>query len=179
MLMSDYEDLASSLTKATVFQGLSKDEIFALLVAMRPRLVMGLPPKPPTGEPHRCFWLVAKTIPERPEIKGRFAYGMQPHGEIGMMMGEILVFSRKEEFVKPTPLSIKPRLPQISWDLILLEFTPEMITGFYSEEISLIQGKMIRNLLGMLAQKVVDVRRELYLERSGYDIYADSNIISK
>jgi hypothetical protein len=175
--MRDYSEYVSSLRGTVLFVGMSDEEIAVVLNAMQPPVVSGPPSRPADGSPHRAFRIVARTDPYRKPCPGRFAYGMQGHGEPGMLMGEILVLSRKEEFMKPTPLEIKPKLPSISWQMEMLELTPEMITRFYGAKVAAAQGKMLRNFLGMLAQKVVDVRRELFLERSGYDIYAPENLL--
>ncbi len=166
-----------TLRGTVLFVDMSDDEIVTVLNAMQPPVVFGPPSRPADGSPHKAFWIVARTNPPHEPHPGKFAYGTQEHGEPGMVMGEILVLSRKEEFMKPTPLGIKPMLPKVSWEMEMLELTPAMITQFYGAEVAPAQGKMIRNLLGMLAQKVVDVRRDLYLERSGYDIYAPENLL--
>ena len=59
--------------------------------------------------------------------------------------------------------------------MLTLEFTPEMLETTCDGETALAMAKVRRNLMGMLAQKVVDVRRDLYLERSGFDMYGDEN----
>jgi hypothetical protein len=46
------------------------------------------------------------------------------------------------------------------FDLYMLRMSGEMLTRFYGEQYAQAQGKMLRNFLGILAQKVTDVRKE-------------------
>lgn len=175
--MTDYADYLPELRKTTLFRDMDDDEIISLLKAMQPAIKSGKLQPPANGSPHTCFRMVLRTQPPREIPPRRFKYDGQPFGVPGMLIGEVLVFSCKEEFIKPTPLNIKPALPAVDFEMETLEFTPEMLTKFYDASVSAAQGKMLRNLLGMQAQKVVDIHRDLYLERSGYDIYADENLV--
>ena len=46
------------------------------------------------------------------------------------------------------------------FDLYMLRMSGEMVTRFYGEQYSEVQAIMLRNFLGILAQKVTDVRKE-------------------
>jgi ribosomal protein L10 len=52
----------------------------------------------------------------------------------------------------------------------MLEASGEMLVKFYNEKVAQAQGVMLRNFLGLLTQKVTDVRQEIFLLRDGIDI---------
>lgn len=170
-----YAEYLPELRGMTLFKGMSDTEILLALESMRPPVCEG-PLKPPEdGSPHKAFRMVLRTDPPNAASPRRFAYDGQKRGEPGMLMGEVLVLSRKELYLKPTPLSVKPQFPPFEGSMLTLEFTPEMLETACDGKASLAMAKVRRNLMGMLAQKVVDVRRDLYLERSGFDMYGDEN----
>lgn len=171
--MPDYERYASNLVGTALFQGMDCEEIRALLEAMAPPVHDGR--ANPDDGPIRSFQLVASCSPSRGRQTRMFPYSSDGFCEVGMIMGEIPALSLKDDYLKRTPLSVKKPQPSFDWNIECLDLTPEMICADYGPKISPTQLKMIRNLMGMLAQKVVDVRRELYLERSGWDMYAPEN----
>lgn len=176
-MASPYAEYLPELRQATLFRDIDDEGIIALLDALKPSICDG-PLKPPAdGSPHKAFRMVLRTDPPKKAAPRRFPYEMQERCEPGMLMGEVLVLTRKEEFIKPTPLSIKPPLPKRPGKMKTLEFTPAMLIASCQGKAAEAQRIMLRNMMGMLAQKVVDVRRDLYLERSGYDIYAPNNMV--
>lgn len=177
METNEYSQYLSSLREATLFRDMEDDEILDLLSAMNPTIVHGRPTGPGSSGIHESFRMVIRSDTKPHAAPRRFKYDFPAFGEPGAMMGEILVLSEKERYLKPTPLSVKPELPPFEGDLLCLELTAEMLTSFYGEGLACAQGKMLRNFMGMLAQKVVDTRRKLTLERTGFDMYAPENFI--
>lgn len=175
--MGPYAECLPELRGTTLFKSMSDVEILLALETMRPPVCEG-PLRPPAdGSPHKAFRMVLRTDPPKAASSRRFAYDGQKRGEPGMLMGEVLVLSKKELYLKPTPLSVKPPFPPFEGSMLTLEFTPEMLETVCDGEAALAMAKVRRNLMGMLAQKVVDVRRDLYLERSGFDMYGDANLL--
>ncbi len=90
-------------------------------------------------------------------------YNMPKPTEPGMMMGEIPCLS---EMLKSRAPKMKMKGPphggpkNEEFDLYLLRMSGEMVTRFYGEQYTEAQGIMLRNFLGILAQKVTDMRRE-------------------
>ena len=64
--------------------------------------------------------------------------------------------NRRQAGKKRSPL--KP----LSFDVDLLELSGEMMMKYYGPEVAEAQGIMLRNFLGILAQKVCDVREEKF-----------------
>lgn len=179
LLARPYAEFLPELRGATLFKDMTDLEILAALDAMSPPVCDG-PLRPPAdGAPHGAFRMVLRTDPPKQASPRRFAYDGQRRGEPGMLMGEVLVLSRKELYMRPTPLSAKPPLPPLEGSMLTLEFTPEMLEAPCSGDAARAMSKVRRNMMGLLAQKVVDVRRELYLERSGYDMYAPENLFER
>ena len=179
--MGIYEGYLAELRSSTLFQDMTEAEILLVLEAMRPPIKRGVPQpeKDRNGNPQiTAFRVVLRSTPAKPLAPRYFKYDMPKFGEPGMMMAEIPALSCIKDYVKSQgrPKGLPPRPKHDGIELETLEFTPEMITGFYSAESAPAQGKMLRNLLGILSQKVCDVRRELFLLRDGYDQYAGLGI---
>ena len=174
--MPDYARYADSLVGTPLFQGMDANEIRVLLEAMAPPVRFGRA-DPDEGDGRiRNFQLVVACDPPREPRKRMFPYSGAGFGEPGMIMGEIPALSLKDDYLKRTPLEVKRPLPPLDWDIECLDLTPEMVCAdLGSPEAATAQRKFQRNLLGVLAQKVVNVRRELYLERSGWDMFASEN----
>jgi hypothetical protein len=97
---------------------------------------------------------------------------MPKFGEPGMMMGEIPSLSQIFKVLpRPTKMPFKGHQKPPALDLDTLEVSGEMMTKFYNERVAPAQSVMLRNFLGILAQKVTDVRQELFLLRDGIDLY--------
>jgi hypothetical protein len=88
------------------------------------------------------------------------------------MMAEIPALSRFMEYL-PQPLKkpFGPGKKELEFDLECLQCSGEMMVKFYDQKTTAAQSIMLRNFLGILAQKVMDVRHELFLSRDGVDIY--------
>lgn len=74
----------------------------------------------------------------------------------------ILADDTKDEKGETPKRKGPPRKP-LSCDMDLLELSGEMVTKYYDPEVAEAQGIMLRNFLGILAQKVCDVREENHL----------------
>ena len=163
----NYRDFLPELKSTTLFQGIEDDALIALLEAMKPEIVRreaGAKGLPPIDLEKGIFCVVLRGKPldrlePRPDV-----YDMPKYGEPGMMMGEIPGLS---EMAKSRAPRIKFRGPPPGppsnlepLELYLLRLDGEMVTRFYGEQHAAAQGRMLRNFLGLLAQKVTDVRKE-------------------
>ncbi|MDR0549143.1 MAG: hypothetical protein LBI10_07020 [Deltaproteobacteria bacterium] len=168
--MENYRDYTPELKTTTIFQGLEDEALLDLLKAMGPPIVrlkagerLSLPEK---GQ----FFIVLKSSPGREIEPRRFKYAMPKFGEPGMMMAEIPGLSLFMEALakKPTP-PFEPK--PLESDLDCLRLTGDMAVKFYDQKVAPAQSVFLRNFLGILAQKVMDVRRELFLLKDGRDIF--------
>lgn len=171
---SCYKRYANNLVSTPLFQGLSADEIEAFLEALRPSIRMGR--ANPSEGPIRKFQVIAACNPPQIALQRLFPYSGVGFGMVGMLMGEIPALSLKDDYLKRTPLKYKKDYPPLDWEIECLDFSPDDLCKPYGAEIADIQRKVLRNLLGILAQKVIDVRRELYLSEFGWDMYARENM---
>lgn len=167
--MKNYREYLPELKTTTLFQDIEDDALIALLEAMQPRII-----RKEIGDEIgpwdiNYFKVILKTYPAQEMAPRRFKWDMPKHGEPGMMMGEIPSLSRFLEVLGRT-FDHKGRPMGKAMDL--LEMSGEMMTRYYSSEIAVAQGVMLRNLLGILAQKVMDVRYDLFMLRDGRDVFA-------
>jgi hypothetical protein len=167
--MENYNEYLKELKTTTLFQGIADGELIALLDAMQPKIVHMKAGEKPVMDP-AYFRVILRADPEHPVEKRYFPYDMPKFGEPGMMMGEIPSLSKMFTVIKKHPQMPKGHKPP-DMNIDALELSGEMVTAFYGEKIAAAQGKMLRNFLGILAQKVTDVRRELFLLRDGTDMY--------
>lgn len=173
--MGIYDEYLPELRSTTLFCDMTDAEILLVLNAMQPPVSID-DPKPVKDKDGRmtAFRFVVRGKPLADQVPRYFKYDMPKFGEPGMMMAEIPALSNIKDYVKgnkgkPKGPAGRPK-PDVG-TIHTLEFTPEMVTRFYSAECAPAQGKMLRNFLGILAQKVCDVRRELFLKRDGEDMY--------
>ncbi|MDC7227227.1 MAG: substrate-binding domain-containing protein [Spirochaetales bacterium] len=164
--MSKYQEYLAELKSATLFQNIEDEALLNLLDVMNPEIVCrkaGTSGIPFIDFEKGLFNVVVKGKPlekleTRPDI-----YNMPKPNEPGMMMGEIPCLSEMHKSRAPL-VKLKgppPRGPKHDdFDLYLMLMSGEMLTKFYGEQYADAQGKMLRNFLGILAQKVTDVRRE-------------------
>jgi len=149
--MFNYQDFLPELTSMPLFQDIKDKELMALLEVMKPEIVQkkaGTREMPPIDLEKGLFCMVLRGKPLN-QLEPRLdIYNMPKFGEPGMMMGEIPCLSEM----------LRSRAPKI--DLYMLRMSGEMLTRFYGEQYAQAQGKMLRNFLGILAQKVTDVRKE-------------------
>ncbi|MDL2225394.1 hypothetical protein LJC20_04230 [Eubacteriales bacterium OttesenSCG-928-M02] len=175
--MENYREYLPELRTMTVFQGIEDDDLIALLEAMQPKIIKRTKDAPRSvGGSFDTFQLFLRATPANDMVPRRFIYDMPKHGEPGAMMGEIPCLSRMFEVLdrsKPVfPPGVGPGSgPGPQYDSETLEFSPEMLVQYYNQDVQPAQAKMLRNFLGILAQKVMDTRQQLFLARDGIDIF--------
>ena len=170
--MSIYKEYLPELKTTTLFQDIPDDELIALLDVMQPKIVLRKAgdPMPPRAE--GTFWMALRSTPARPLQPRQFKYDMPKFGEPGMLMAEIPTYSRMAEGLPNPRKSGHPgKGKNLDYDLEMLEFTEFMMTDFYGEQYAKAQSQALRNYLGILAQKVMDIRHELFLIRDGRDCF--------
>lgn len=178
--MVNYREYLKELKTTTLFQDIEDDALIALLEAMQPKLVVRKQGEPMPPMLPGTFKMALRATPENEMVPRIFKYDMPKFGEPGMLMAEIPTLSRMGEGLEAAGRGGKRMGPpphkmrELTYDLEMLEFTEESLTKFYSGEIAQAQGVMLRNFLGILAQKVCDVRHELFLIRDGRDMFRDS-----
>lgn len=164
--MSDYCEFLPKLKSMTLFQNIEDEALLALIEVMGPEIVCrkaGLSGMPPIDMDKGMFCVVLKGKP-LDQLEPRLdVYNMPKPAEPGMMMGEIpclseMLRSRAPKMKLKGPPPTGPKNEE--FDLYLLRMSGEMLTRFYGEQYARAQGIMLRNFLGILAQKVTDVRRE-------------------
>ena len=149
----------------TLFQNINDDDLIALLEAMKPEIVYrkaGTKGMPPVDIEKGIFCVVLKGKPLA-QLEPRLdMYNMPKFGEPGMMMGEIPCLSKMHKSRAPRMKHGGPpgKPPEDIFDLYLLCMSGEMITKYYGEQYTKAQSMMLRNFLGILSQKVTDVRME-------------------
>jgi len=164
--MTNYRDFLPELKSMTLFQNIEDEELIDLLEVIKPEIVArkaddrGMPP---IDLEKGMFCVVLKGKPLS-QLEPRLdTYNMPKFGEPGMMMGEIPCLSEmlrsrapKMKFKGAPP----PGQKKEDFDLYMLRMSGEMLTRFYGERYAPAQSTMLRNFLGILAQKVTDVRKE-------------------
>ena len=164
--MSRYRAYLPELQTTTLFQGIQDDDIVVLLDALDAEIVIqpkGTPGLPPIDIENGIFCMVLRGQP-LDRLAERFnAFDMPRVREPGMLMGEIPALSLMRLSRDP---EIRGRGPVVEgslnpdYDLHLLRLTPEALLVEVDDSVRPAQARMLRNLLGILAQKVTDVRRE-------------------
>ncbi len=166
--MTIYREYLPELKSTTLFQNIDDEALVALLDVMSPEIVhrkAGAGGMPPIDMENGMFCVVLKGKPLDQLAPRLDVYNMPSPMEPGMMMGEIPCLSEmrksrspklKMKFKGPPPGGPKSE----AFDLYMLRMSGEMITRFYGERYSEAQTIMLRNFLGILAQKVTDVRKE-------------------
>lgn len=174
--MSIYTDYLPELKTTTLFQGIADQDIIALLDAMQPAIihVKAGDTMPEMAPAH--FRMFLRATPAKELAPRAFQYDMPKFGEPGMLMHEIPALSHMGDTLAPRqngharPFHKPHPLP---YDADILEFTENAMTTFYDSAIAPAQGQLLRNFLGILAQKVNDVRHELFLIRDCRDMYCE------
>ena len=165
--MSKYAEFLPEMHYMPLFKDLSDEEIINLLEAMQPEIAVRkagelMTPENSMDIPNDifCFVVRGKPLEQCREILD--VYTNNPPGEPGMMMGEIPVLSQILKSKAPRQKGGKPPHGNspAAFDTYMLRFTPDQITRFYNEDVAPAQGIMLKNFLGLLAQKVTDVRKE-------------------
>lgn len=162
----DYGNFLEELKSTTLFKNIEDEALIALLQVMSPEIVLrkaGTSGIPSIDIEKGIFCVILKGSP-LDQLEPRLdEYNMPKYTEPGMMMGEIPCLSEMHKSRTPK-MKFKggphggPRKEE--FDIYLLRMSGEMVTKFYGEQYSKAQGIMLRNFLGILAQKVTDVRRE-------------------
>lgn len=164
--MSNYRDFLPELKSTTLFKDIEDEALIALLEVMNPEVVLrkaGTQGMPPIDIEKGIFCVILKGKPLDQLAPRLDEYNMPQYGEPGMMMGEIPGLSKMHKSRAP---KMKRRgMPhggpkKKEFDLYMLRMTGEMVTKFYGGQYSQAQSIMLRNFLGILAQKVTDVRRD-------------------
>jgi hypothetical protein len=168
--MTNFREYLPYLLSSTLFQDIEGDDLIELLETINPPIVHFKAGEPLSTPDMSHFLVTLRAIPAQNIQPRRFKYDMPKFGEPGMMMAEIPSLSRFMEFLDKKPeRPFKPR--PLPFDLECLQFSGESITRFYNPKVALAQSVVLRNFLGILAQKVMDVRRELFLLKDGRDIF--------
>lgn len=162
--MSKYAEYLEELKSTTIFKGIPDDELLALLDAMDPEIVCKTPKdlgNPGMDVPNGVFAIVLRCKP-LDQLEPRLdVYNMPKPHEPGMMMGEIPALSEVTKGKGPRPKKFRFKgFKPLEVNEYMLRMTPEMVTRFYGAEHAQAQSMMMRNFLGILAQKVTDTRRE-------------------
>ncbi len=173
--MENYREYLPELKTTTLFQDIDDEALIDLLETMRPPIIRRKAGETIGLRPDMAAFRVVLRGPVREPAPRRFKWDMPRFGEPGMMMGEIPSLSRFLDHIeRPAKPFFTPK--PLEHDLDMLEFSGEMLVKFYGEKVAAAQGVVLRNFLGILAQKVTDVRRELFLLRDGVDMYARSGV---
>ena len=162
-----YRDFLPQLVTMPEFLGIEPEDIIALLEALKPEILCrkaGEEQSPDNGPDVRrnlfCIRLSGEPIPALEDRDDR--YQNPGFTNCGMMMGEIpslsCMFQNKSLPVKPGGPKGMPKPPAPTEDVYVMRFSPELFCT-YVPEVAEAQGKMVRNFLGMIAQKVTDHRK--------------------
>lgn len=177
-----YSDYLKELKTTTLFQGIADDDLLMLLNTIKPQIIHidegGELPMMAGG--FKEFAVFLRGYPQKELAPRRFKYDMPKFGEPGMMMGEIPSLSEMNNTDRPMK---KMRFPKggkgphgnahrPAMDVMMM--SGESVTKFYNEEVSAAQSKMLRNFLGILAQKVTDIRHDLFIAKDQFDIYGET-----
>jgi len=163
----NYREFLPELKSMTLFQGIGDDALIALLEAIKPEIIRreaGAKGMPPIDMEKGMFCVILRGKP-LDRLEPRLdVYNMPKFNEPGMMMGEIPCLSEMTKSRAPR-MKFKGMPPgpppgREKFDLYLLRMSGEMLTKFYGDQYAAAQGKMLRNFLGILSQKVTDVRKE-------------------
>ena len=170
--MSIYKEYLPELKSTTLFQDIPDDELIALLDAMHPEIAVRKAGEAMPPMAKGTYYMALRSNPARELAPRQFKYDMPKMGEPGMLMGEIPTYSRMSEGLPQTNRKRPPfKGRNLDYDLEMLVLTENMMTDFYGEQHAKAQGQVLRNYLGILAQKVCDIRHELFLIRDARDMF--------
>lgn len=170
--MENYRNYLPELKSTTLFQDIEDDALIQLLEAMQPAIIERKKGEfPGINEDFKTFRMVLKSDPAIEPAPRPHKYDMPKFGEPGMLMAEIPSLSKgsgdkppkkPEEKKGEKPERKGPPKRPLPCDTKLLELSGEMVTKYYGPEVAEAQGIMLRNFLGILAQKVIDARKEKF-----------------
>ena len=171
--MKNYKDYIDEMRSAVVFRDIAENDLLALLDKFGFEIVKIKAGEPRPPMPRNGFQILLRTYPAVENTKTRFAYDMPDFGACGFLMGEIPSFSRLFEGFKTArpkpPFAIKP--PEHDMDVLVVDIAK--LCEYQGDDVGKAQMQLWRNLTGMVAQKVNDVRQELFKLRDGFDMYAE------
>ena len=174
--MSKYAEYLPELKTSTLFRNMTDEQIVSVLDAMQPEIVMRKAGTPMPPLENGMYFMALRSTPAKPLVPRQFPYDMPRFGECGMLMGEIPTMSRMYEGLIDKTRHQHPGLKRaLDFDLEMLKFSEDMVTRFYGADVAEAQGIMLRNYLGILAQKVCDIRHELFLIKDGRDMFQRKN----
>ena len=168
-----YRDFLPQLVTMPEFLGIEGEDIIALLEALKPEIIcrnVGEAQTTDNGPDIRrnlfCIRLTGEPIPAPGERDDR--YQIPGYSNCGMMMGEIpsfsCMFQNKSLPTRPRGNVMKngfPGMVATTEPVYAMRFSPEQFCTIVPE-VAEAQGKMLRNVLGMIAQKVTDTRKMLF-----------------
>lgn len=167
--MENYREYLPELKSTTLFQDIQEDALIQLLETMQPAVIHRKKGEfPGIKNDFKTFRMILKAYPAKEPAPRPHKYDMPKFGEPGMLMAEIPSLSqcfagpKPEDETGDRPVRKGPPLKPLSFDVDLLELSGEMMTKYYGPEVAEAQGIMLRNFLGILAQKVCDVREEKF-----------------
>lgn len=166
----DYREWLPELKTTTLFQDIADDDLIALLEAMAPQVIHIEVGQYLPLDISRNFAMFLRRYPPKEQVPRRFKWDMPKFEEPGMLMGEIPYLSRyleREGQFKRPPMRDRPR--ETACDILL--FDVNTILDYRGDAVFSAQKTMLRNLLGILAQKVTDVREELWKLKYDVDIH--------
>lgn len=166
-----FREFLPEMKTTTIFQGIADDDLVKMLETMKPGIALMKGSDPMGGPDPDYYRIILRRAPALELQPRRFKYAMPRFGEPGMMMAEIPGLA--QYMVTLGHLGGGPRPGQTrDHDLYLLDVHQDQFTNYYNEDILPAQRRMWRNYLGILAQKVMDVRRNLLYRYEGHDLYA-------
>ncbi len=170
--MSKYAEYLPELKTSTLFRNMTDGQIISLLDAMQPQIVVRKAGAPMPPLENGMYFMALRSTPARALVPRQFPYDMPKFGECGMLMGEIPTLSRMYEGLTDKTRHQHPGLKRaLDFDLEMLLFSEEVVTTPCGADVAAAQGIMLRNFLGILAQKVCDIRHELFLIKDGRDMF--------
>lgn len=166
-----YKTYLPELKSMPLFQDIEAEALLALLDVMQPQIILVKAGGRIEEWDINNFLMVLKAVEPQEQEPRRFKWDMARGHEPGRMMWEIPSLS---QFQKALGHSFKPPFRAARYDLYLLEMSGDKLTQFYNADVAGAQSIMLRNMLGMLSQKVMDTRRSFYILLDGFDIYAST-----
>lgn|GEM_PF-2483993 len=169
-----FREFLPEMKTTTIFQDIPDEALIKMLETMKPGIALMKRDSPMGGPDPDYYRIILRTVPAREQKPRRFKYAMPNYGEPGMMMAEIPGLAQYMVTLGQTMGGPRPGGRVRDHDMYLLDVHQDLFTNYFNEEILPAQRQMWRNYLGILAQKVLDVRRDLLYRYEGLDLYAPS-----
>lgn len=173
--MNKYKKYLDDMKNSAIFQDINTDQLLSLLNKFDFPICQSKAGGKRVGMPRNGFQIALQSYPKTENEKLRFKYDMPTFGACGFLMGEIPSLSRLRDGIKFPPvgsMKFPHGAPKIDLDVMVVDI--DTLLTDQGEDTREAQWQLMRNLLGMLAQKVCDVRQELFLLRDGRDMYAEA-----